>query len=402
LRCMIIDDDPTMRSLVGSLLSRQGHDIDTAEGLCELEHAPERLDVDLVILDYRLGRSTGLDVIRLLMTSSITPHIILLSGAERERVMGAVELGRAYGLHMLGVLEKPLDAPALLRIVEQLKASLRVVSSGHIRAALERSHFLLAYQPKFCLSTGRVIGVEALARWQDPELGLVPPDRFISVAEKDGQIIPLTWQLVEQALAQQYRWRRAGIDLDMAINLSPAVLETDDFLPQFLRRLTAHDVTPASLTLELTETRGIRDMNRAIHQLSHLRDLGFSIAIDDFGTGNASMLQLYRLPFTQLKIDRAFVADCTDDEKAESIIQMVVELARRLGLDVVAEGVETLEQGRLLKRAGCHAGQGYFFSRPLYADRFEAWYGNFGRQLPDKEGISWHTMQRFIQQCHPA
>lgn len=402
MRCMIIDDDPAMRSLIRSLLSRQGHDVDTSEGLYELEQAPARLDVDLVILDYRLGHSTGLDVIRLLMTLSINPHVILLSGAERERVIGAVELGRAYGLNMLGTLEKPLDAPALLQIIEQLQASLRVVSSGDICAALEGGYFLLAYQPKFCLSTGRVVGVEALARWRDPELGLVPPDRFISVAEKDGQIIPLTWQLVEQALAQHYRWRRAGIDLDMAINLSPAVLETDDFLPQFLQRLTAHNVTPASLTLELTETRGIRDMDRAIGQLSRLRALGFSIAIDDFGTGNASMLQLYRLPFTQLKIDKAFVADCTDDDKAESIIWMVIELANRLGLDVVAEGVETQEQGHLLKRAGCHTGQGYFFSRPLYADRFEAWYGNFSKQRPGKEGIAWHTMQRFIQQRHPA
>ncbi|WP_290789162.1 EAL domain-containing response regulator [Halomonas sp.] len=402
MRFLIIDDDPTILSLVASLLVKQGHDVDTAEGLAELEMRPERLDVDMVILDYRLGRSTGLDVVRLLMTCTFSPRVILLSAADRASVMGAVELGRSCGLRMLGILEKPLDARALLRIIEQLQASLGTVASCDIHAALKSRHFLLAYQPKFCLSTGRVTGVEALARWEDPELGLVPPDRFISAAEKDGQIIPLTWQLVDQALAQQYRWRRAGISLDMAINLSPAVLEADDFLPQFLRRLEAHEVPSESLTLELTETQGIRDMDKAVKRLSRLRDLGFNIAIDDFGTGNASMLQLYRLPFTQLKIDRSFVANCTDDDKAHSIILMVVELARRIGLDVVAEGIETPEQSRLLKQAGCHTGQGYFFSRPMYADRFESWYGCFAKQSAGREEVSWRTLQRLIQQCHPA
>ncbi|WP_373190929.1 EAL domain-containing protein [Halomonas sp.] len=373
MRCIVVDDDPSILSLVGALLNRHGHDVDMAESLHELEYDPNRLNVDLMVLDYRLGRSTGMEVIRLLVTSSIQSHVILLSGAERELVLGTVELGRAYGLNMLGVLEKPLDGSALLRIVDQLQASLRTISSEHIREALQNGHFMLAYQPKFCLSTGQVTGVEALARWQDPELGPVPPDSFISVAEKDGQITPLTWQLVDQALAQQYRWRRAGILVDMAINLSPVLLETDDFLAQFLNRLTVHDVMPESLTLELTETRGISDMDRAIVELVRLRDLGFDIAIDDFGTGNASMLQLYRLPFTQLKIDRAFVADCHDDDKAESIIHMIIDLAHRLKIEVVAEGIETLEQGHLLKQLGCHSGQGYLFSRPMHAGQFETW-----------------------------
>ena len=402
MRCMIIDDDPTMLSLVGTLLAKQGHEIDMAESLAELEIDPERLNVDLVILDFRLGRATGLDVIRLLMTRALSPQVILLSAADRSSVMGALELGRSCGLNMLGILEKPLDARALLRIVEQLQASLWEVASCDIRSALECSHFLLAYQPKFCLSTGRVTGVEALARWQDPELGLVPPDRFISVAEKDGQIIPLTWQLVEQALAQQYRWRKMGINLDMAINLSPIVLDTDDFLMQFLRRTEAHNVAPESLTLELTETRGIRDMNRAVGQLARLRDEGFNIAIDDFGTGNASMLQLYRLPFTQLKIDRAFVADCTEDDKAQSIILMVIELAKRLGLDVVAEGIETREQGNLLKRAGCHTGQGYFFSRPMYVEHFETWYSSFEMRYPVERGVTWRTKRQLFHQFQRA
>lgn len=392
MRCIVIDDDPAMLSLVGSLLAKQGHDIDMAESLTELERNPERLEVDLVILDYRLGQVTGLDVIRLLMIHALSLQVILLSAADRSSVMGAVELGRSCGMQMLGILEKPLDTRALLRIVEQLQASLLEVASCDIRSALECKYFLLAYQPKFCLSTGRVTGVEALARWQDPELGLVPPDQFISVAEKDGQIISLTWQLAEQALAQQYRWRKMGINLDMAINLSPLVLDTDDFLTKFLRLTAAHGVPPESLTLELTETRGIRDMNRAVDQLARLRDQGFNIAIDDFGTGNASMLQLYRLPFNQLKIDRAFVSGCIDDDKAQSIILSIIELAKQLELNVVAEGVETREQCALLKRAGCHTGQGYFFSRPMYEEYFETWFSRLEERFSVEEGVSWHTM----------
>lgn len=402
MRCLIIDDDPTMLALVASLLARRGHDIETSEGLEPLEASPERLDVELVILDYRLGSATGLDVIRLLMTRPVTPAVILLSGAERDRVMGAVALGRSAGIRMLGLLEKPLDARALLRIVDQLHASQGQIASREIHSALTQGHFQLAYQPKLCLATGRLTGVEALARWQDPERGLVSPDRFISVAERDGQIIPLTWQLVEQALAQQHRWSSAGTRLDLAINLSPAVLDCDDFLATFLARVERHGVAPASLTLELTETRGIQDLSRAHDHLTRLRDLGFGIAIDDFGTGNASMLQLYRLPFTQLKIDRAFVSECHTDAKAREIILMVTELARRLGLDVVGEGIETWEQGRLLREAGCHAGQGYLFAKPMYAEGFDAWHAGNTETSPKEERSSWHTIQQQIMQCFPA
>lgn len=390
-----------MLALVASLLARRGHDIETSEGLEPLEASPERLDVDLVILDYRLGSATGLDVIRLLMTRQDSPAVILLSGAERERVMGAIALGRSAGIRMLGLLEKPLDARALLRIVDQLQASRGQIASREIHSALTHGHFLLAYQPKVCLVTGRLTGVEALARWQDPERGLVSPDRFISVAEQDGQIIPLTWQLFEQALAQQHRWTSAGIHLDLAINLSPAVLDSDNFLDSLLRRVERHNVAPASLTLELTETRGIQDLSRAHDHLTHLRELGFGIAIDDFGTGNASMLQLYRLPFTQLKIDRAFVGECHVDPKAREIIQMVTELARRLGLDVVGEGIETWEQGRLLHEVGCHAGQGYLFAKPMYAECFDAWRASYSETAP-KEKASWHTIQQQIMQCLPT
>lgn len=402
MHCLIIDDDPTILSLVASLLGRRGHDIDTSEGLEPLEACPERLDVDLVILDYRLDGATGLDILRLLMTRPVSPAVILLSGAERDRVTGAVALGRSAGIRMLGRLEKPLDARALLRIVDQLQASQEQIASREIRSALTRGHFLLAYQPKLCMVTGRLMGVEALARWQDPEQGLVPPDRFIAVAEQDGQIIPLTWQLVEQALAQQHRWTRAGIRLDLAINLSPVVLDCDDFLDAFLARVERHGVAPSTLTLELTETRGIDDLSRAHDHLTRLRDLGFGIAIDDFGTGNASMLQLYRLPFTQLKLDRAFVSECHTDPKAREIILMVIELASRLGLDVVAEGIETWEQGRMLHEAGCHAGQGYLFARPMYADIFNAWYAGYSETSSNEESSSWQTIQQKILWCLPA
>ena len=386
MRCLIVDDDPATTALVASLLARRGHDVETSEGLEPLEASPDRLDVDLVILDYCLDGATGLDVIRLLMIRSVAPAVILLSGAERDQVLGAVTLGRSAGIRMLGLLEKPLDARALLRIVDQLEASCGAIAPQEIHAALDRGHFRLAYQPKLCLATGRLTGVEALARWHDPERGLISPDRFIAAAEQDSQIIPLTWQLVEQALAQQSRWIRIGIFLNLAINLSPIVLDCEDFLESFIARVERHGVAPQSLTLELTETRSIRDLSRAHDHLARLRDLGFGIAIDDFGTGNASMLQLYRLPFTQLKLDRAFVSECHTDPKAREIILMVTALAQRLGLDVVGEGIETREQKHLLREAGCHSGQGYLFARPMYADAFDAWHAAHHREPPSKHG----------------
>ena len=398
MRCIIIDDDPDMLPLVAALLASQGHEVDNASGLAELEREPARLDVDLVVLDYRLGPVTGIDVIRLLLMRRFAPSVVLLSAAGHESVAGAVAYGRSCGIPMLGALEKPLDAQVLLRIVAQLQASLQAVASEDIGEAMASGSFLLAYQPKLCLTTGQVMGVEALARWQNAQGRTVPPDRFIAVAEQDGQITPLTWLLIEQALAQQMRWRRSGICLNMAINLSPAVLDSYDFFAQFQRRLDAHGVAPTWLTLELTETRGIRDMARTIEQLKRLRALGCHIAIDDFGTGNASMLQLYQLPFTQLKIDKTFVSDCTTYDKAASIVRTVIELANRLGLDVVAEGVETHEQGRLLLAMGCNTAQGYFYSRPLYAEHFSAWYHDTVVARLIEEAPAWTIISPSLQQ----
>jgi len=367
-----------MLSLVATLLARQGHEVDAAAGLAELEGDSARLDVDLVILDYRLGLATGIDVIRLLLMRRLAPSVILLSAAGQASVAGAVAYGRSCHIPMLGALEKPLDAHLLLRIVAQLQASLQAslqaVAADDRDTASGNGRFCMAYQPKLCLNSGQVWGCEALARWEDAQGRAVPPDRFIAVAEQDGQIMPLTWLLMDQALAQQAAWRQSAMRLNMALNLSPAVLDSDDFLIQFQRRLNAFDLPPTCLTLELTETRGIRDVARSLEQLERLRALGCHIAIDDFGTGNASMLQLYQLPFTQLKIDQTFVADCTRVDKAAAIVDTVVELARRLDLQVVAEGVETPEQSRKLQAIGCHSGQGDFYTPPLYAEDFKAWY----------------------------
>jgi EAL domain-containing protein (putative c-di-GMP-specific phosphodiesterase class I) len=236
---------------------------------------------------------------------------------------------------------------------------------GQVRAALARGEFTLHYQPKVDLQTRRITGVEALVRWHHPELGLLAPDRFIPLIEQTSLIGPLTMNVLEQALEQVVAWRRRGIVLQVSVNLSARNL-LDPELPDRVGALLAeHGVPPGQLVAEVTESAAMADPDRGVRVLEALRQLGLGVAIDDFGTGNASIEYLAELPATELKIDRAFVTDILEQERDRAIVRSTIDLARNLGMTVVAEGIESEQAMEYLAEAGCAMGQGFFFSRPL-------------------------------------
>jgi diguanylate cyclase (GGDEF)-like protein len=241
----------------------------------------------------------------------------------------------------------------------------RLKLMGEVRGALDRHEFVLHYQPKLDLTSRRITGVEALVRWQHPEHGLLAPGAFIPWVEQTALVGPVTLYVVEEALRQWSSWRRVGVDVGISVNLSARNL-LDPGLPARIAELLAREqVPPARLTVEVTESAAMTDPARASATLTQLRDAGIGVSVDDFGTGNASIEYLAALPAGELKIDRSFVAPILERERDEAIVRATIDLARNLGLRVVAEGIESEEVLERVAALGCDEAQGYLIARPL-------------------------------------
>jgi diguanylate cyclase (GGDEF)-like protein len=247
---------------------------------------------------------------------------------------------------------------------------LRLLSQ--VRSALGRGELILHYQPQIDLQTGKVIGVEALVRWDHPVHGLLAPAKFIPLIEQTALIGPLTLHLIDQALGQLVAWGKLGITLQMSVNLSARNL-LDPALPQQIAELLdRHRVAPEKLVVEVTESAAMIDPQRSVAVLAALRGTGVGVSVDDFGTGNASIEYLAMLPANELKIDRSFITGILEDARSEAIVRSIIDLARNLGLTVVAEGIETEAVQKALTALGCQTGQGYLIARPQPADALTA------------------------------
>jgi diguanylate cyclase (GGDEF)-like protein len=249
----------------------------------------------------------------------------------------------------------------------------RLALAGDLRTALEREEFVLHYQPKIDLRTSAVTGAEVLLRWAHPVHGWLPPDEFIPLAEHTGLIVPLTHYVLDHALRQIGAWRADGIDLGVAVNLSARTLIERELPDQIEAMCQRWDVPTDRLVLEITESMVVADPARALPILARLHELGVEISVDDFGTGYSSMDYLKRLPVREIKIDRSFVMPMATDARDAAIVRCTIDLARSLGLRVVAEGVETPDVRARLIAMGCDQGQGYSFSRALPAAQFTSW-----------------------------
>jgi diguanylate cyclase (GGDEF)-like protein len=244
---------------------------------------------------------------------------------------------------------------------------------GDLRRALADGELGVVYQPKIDLSTGEIRGAEALVRWRHPHRGLVLPASFVGHAEHTGLIRPLTMHVLDAALAQVGDWRRHGLEIKVAVNLSMRSLLDRCLIEDVQALLHKWDVPASVLELELTESTIMADPDRAREVMEELHELGVGLSIDDFGTGYSSLGKLKELPVDEIKIDRSFVRDMTSDDDDATVVRSTIDLARNLGPRVVAEGVEDADVRDELAALGCELGQGYFFSRPLEGDDLTAW-----------------------------
>jgi diguanylate cyclase (GGDEF)-like protein len=269
----------------------------------------------------------------------------------------------------------------------------RLVLLGQVRGALDRDEFVLHYQPKVDMRSGRVTGVEALLRWCHPEQGLLAPASFIPLVEQTALVGPLTLHVIDRALAQLVAWRRVGLQLTMSVNLSARNLVDAALVGQIAQRLERWGVAPCDLTVEVTESAALADRERAVGVLAELRAIGVGVSIDDFGAGNASIEYLAALPANEIKLDKSFITGMLDDARAEAIVRSTIDLAGHLDMTVVAEGIETQAVMERLVALGCDSGQGYLISRPLPADQLGAWLWS-ALGLGETAGASQLTLVR--------
>ncbi|HWJ34287.1 MAG TPA: EAL domain-containing response regulator [Steroidobacteraceae bacterium] len=382
---LIVDDSASQRAHAAKLCRQLG--ITKIHEASNGQEALARLDAlvpppDLLLVDLEMPTMDGPELLEHLARRGVTIPIIVASSRERALLNSVQDMGIAMGLHVASALSKPLRFDTLRVAVHSLdiasnqqqgQSKALPVDVEALRLGIERGEIVVHYQPKVDICTGDVRGLEALARWEHPTLGLVPPDQFIQLAEQNNLIHDLTMQVMNQAMFQTAIWNMYSLDLSIAINLSPLLLNRSELLDEIATLQQCHGVPTDHIVLEVTETSLVRELGVALGVLTRLRLRGFGLSLDDYGTGFSSMQQLTRIPFTELKIDRSFVHGAHERESLQVILSSALELANKLGLTTVAEGVETIEDWQLLQEFGCTLGQGWLIAKPMPADDFIPW-----------------------------
>ena len=380
-RVLIVDDEAIQRLILARCVEMLGWKADTAASLDEAVAKFSAHSHDVVVIDLCLGEQDGMHLLRHLHSGHGDPSVIFVSGVDDRIRAAAFRIARDLGLRVAGTLAKPIDPYSLHALLlsnpTRMSTSARrptgCPSAEEFDHALRNDEIHTEYQPKTDLMTGEIVGVEALARWRSPTRGLVSPEQFVPIAEQSDLINKLTYRVLEDAIFACRQWRESRPNCSVAVNISPHVLSDPKLLPAIDAILSQNRLPPGALIAEVTESTMISNLPVATEVLTRLSIRGVRVSMDDFGTGYSSLLSLLRMPFTELKIDRSFVAVCKTDPEAWKIVRATVSLARELGMRVVAEGIETEDLSDRLRDVGCDMGQGWYFGRPMRADAMMRW-----------------------------
>lgn len=386
-RVLVIDDEPAICELIEAVAESAGFSVRTASSPREIEEAIQGR-FDLVVLDLSLGELDGIEVMSRLGTTHRGLPVILVSGADETLITTAGRIAEMHRLRVIATFAKPFSLDLLRSAMLEWThvANERIDPTGpRLRidddALFDPEFMHLVYQPKVAVATGDVVGVEALVRWRHPEKGDVSPAAYVALVEELGRTSELLDAIMTMAAHDRFRYRALASMPDISLNISVLDLD-DDELPRRAQRILTATSPAESWTFEVTETTPIPDLTPTVAVLTRLRLAGFKLAVDDFGTGTSNYERLLVAPFTELKIDRAMVSRL-DASAAEpdAMVRSGVDVGHSLGLQVVAEGVETVEQFSLIRSLGCDAVQGYFVSapvRPVHIDSaLDLWAENF-------------------------
>ena len=382
LSVMVVEDHGFQRRVAVRLLDEIGitrvseaGDGRTALALLEQAVVP----VDVVLVDLDLPQMDGIEFIGHVASNRRASALVLASALDPALLNTVQGMARAYGLRVLGVVEKPLTAAKLADVLGlfHLAEDARIsepdveISSAALRHALEAGEFEAYFQPKVAISSGHVVGVEVLARW--PHQGrMVGPARFVPLLEREGLIDALTERMLEHACRWRKRWADEGVELKVSVNVSMLDLVRVDAADRYQQIVADHGVKPRDIIIEITESSVLSEAAHVLNVLARLRLKGFGLSIDDFGTGYSSLSQLSQIPFTELKIDQSFISGAPTQPRKRAVVEASLDLARKLQLNVVAEGVETVEEWQMLAELGCQQVQGFLISQALPGEKLLA------------------------------
>jgi EAL domain-containing protein (putative c-di-GMP-specific phosphodiesterase class I)/FixJ family two-component response regulator len=386
-KILVIDDEDDVGEFVSAAAQAMGFDCTaTTDATTFLKTLTP--DTTLILLDLKMPEMDGIELLRLLSERKCKAGIILMSGVDKRVLETAGQLAQALGLSIVGHLQKPFRLAELEEILARpaKPATLPIAQQGpqfitlyeELRSAIERNEFILHYQPQIDIATGRILGLEALVRWQHPERGLIFPDNFIGRAEELGLIDELGWLIMDRGLSEVGQFANSDGKAPMlSLNASVYSLHDLKFPDTLVSLAERHGVSPGNVTIEITESGLIEELSRTLDILTRLRMKQVKLSIDDFGTGYAMLQQLQNIPATELKIDKSLVQDIHGKDTDRIMVQKTIEMAHELGMQVIGEGVETQEQLDFLRMKDCDGAQGYLFSRPLPPEELMSWLGTY-------------------------
>ena len=367
---LAIDDDPHMGDIVRAIAREAGFAATVTAQATAFKQALTELQPDVIVLDLQMPGVDGVQMLRYLADQSVKAAILLASGMDVRPIAAAEQYGTSRNLRMLGALQKPFSPEELLARLATAEAATRPLTGADLRRAIERQELSVQYQPtiqRFADGTWDVAAMEALVRWNHPERGTLTPDAFIAMSEQEGLGRAVTDYVIQRGIEQLKGWQAARLNIGLRVNV-PAILIADiDFPDRLESILLEHEIDPAALTIEITETAMLDRHADTFDILTRMRVKNINLAIDDFGIGYSSLTQLFEMPFNEMKIDKSLVLRVPQSKEAKIMVELLVELAHKLNLTVCAEGVETEESLDFLSSVACDSAQGFFISPPADA-----------------------------------
>lgn len=378
-RVLVIDDEPALGQVIKRVAQDCGFEVAVTQDPAIFMNTARLWHPTVIMLDLKMPGTDGIQLLRMLAADKCAAQVLVTSGEDGKVMDTAMQLGRERGLNMGEVLPKPIRAQDLRERLSLLKRIPKVMLSADLARAIAADELFLEYQPKLDCRLGRITGAEALVRWRHPAQGIIRPDQFIALAEENDLIHGVTDWVVATAAAQLARWRAGNLNLEVAVAVNFSAKDLEDLeLPDRLERHCRNaGIEPEALALELTETGAMREALSMMDVLTRMRLKGFKLSIDDFGTGYSSLVQLQKAPFSEVKIDISFVTQMMRNSGCRVIVEIIIDLARKLGLKSVAEGVEDEAALRALIDMGCDVAQGYYISRPLAAELMPQFVANY-------------------------
>jgi EAL domain-containing protein (putative c-di-GMP-specific phosphodiesterase class I)/CheY-like chemotaxis protein len=380
LRFLVVEDQGFQRWAVEQMLRGMGaaEVYTAADGKEALDIARRDGTIDVIVTDLNMPGMDGIEFIRHVGQASTHASFLLVSAQDPSLIASVAAMTEAYGARLVDTIHKPVTTQKLAAALERYRKPEASVDAapaytvGEIEAALRRGEIEPFFQAKILVNTLEVVGAEALARWRHPQHGIVKPVSFVTLLEREGKMEPLTLLMLARSARACREWREAGFRAKVSVNVSLTSL-VDVMLADRMDQIVAGSgLEPADVILEVTETAAASHLGRVLENLSRLRMKGFGLSIDDFGTGYASMQQLSRIPFTELKVDQSFVRGAAAGGSSRAVLESSLEIARKMRIDAVAEGVETEEELELLRKLGCPLVQGNHLMEPLPAEEFLA------------------------------